>query len=246
MTHPDLEPRVPLGEAARLLGVAHRTLLNHAHSVKALRCGKRLEKLPIVLAELQRMLIGFLTVVQAAHVATLEADALDALPQPTRRGAQRVAGVDIQKLAPARGHAGALALASAPRGIHRGRACSQVLGAPPGPGTPSDTARHAAYDPRKLRGKVFAERVAIYRRHRPHPRHPHAGGAVQLEGKGHQTGPGRCGPPRAWPATETHPPLGARTTRICNARVAPHSLTRLAWLRDRLTNMFVSSTRQEV
>ena len=31
MTHPDLEPRVPLGEAARLLGVAHRTLLNHAH-----------------------------------------------------------------------------------------------------------------------------------------------------------------------------------------------------------------------
>jgi predicted site-specific integrase-resolvase len=31
MMHPDLEPRVPLGEAARLLGVAHRTLLNHAH-----------------------------------------------------------------------------------------------------------------------------------------------------------------------------------------------------------------------
>ena len=31
MTHPDLEPRVPLGEAARLLGVAHRTLLNRAH-----------------------------------------------------------------------------------------------------------------------------------------------------------------------------------------------------------------------
>jgi hypothetical protein len=31
MTPPDLEPRVPLAEAARLLGVAHRTLLNHAH-----------------------------------------------------------------------------------------------------------------------------------------------------------------------------------------------------------------------
>jgi hypothetical protein len=31
MTPPDLEARVPLGEAARLLGVAHRTLLNRAH-----------------------------------------------------------------------------------------------------------------------------------------------------------------------------------------------------------------------
>ena len=168
MTHPDLEPRVPLGEAARLLGVAHRTLLNLAHSVKALRCGKRLEKLPIVLAELQRMLIGFLTVVQAAHVATLEADALDALPQPTRRGAQRVAGVDIQKPRLRAVTAGVLALASAPRGFTVGELAVKTR-ALLGPGMPSYTARHAAYDLRKLRGKALAERVATTRRYRPHP-----------------------------------------------------------------------------
>ena len=96
-----------------------------AHSVKALRCGKRLEKLPIVLAELQRRLIGFLTVVQAAHVATLEADALDALPQPTRRDAQRVDGGRPPEAAPARGHGRRPRLGVRAKGIHRGRAGSQ-------------------------------------------------------------------------------------------------------------------------
>jgi hypothetical protein len=139
-----------------------------AHSVKALRCGKRLEKLPIVLAELQRMLIGFLTVVQAAHVATLEADALDALPQPTRRGAQRVAGVDIQKPRLRAVTAGVLALASAPRGFTVGELAVKTR-ALLGPGMPSYTARHAAYDLRKLRGKALVERVATTRRYRPHP-----------------------------------------------------------------------------
>ncbi len=67
------------------------------HSVKALGCGKRLEKLSIVLALLQRMVIDFLNVVYAAHLSTLDAGVLDALPQPTKRGTQRLAGVDIQK-----------------------------------------------------------------------------------------------------------------------------------------------------
>ena len=32
-----------------------------AHSVKELRCGKRLDKLPLMLATLQRMVLDFLT-----------------------------------------------------------------------------------------------------------------------------------------------------------------------------------------
>jgi hypothetical protein len=39
-----------------------------AHSVKDLRCGKRLEKFPIVLARLQRIVIDFLNVVHAVHL----------------------------------------------------------------------------------------------------------------------------------------------------------------------------------
>ena len=67
------------------------------HHVKALRCGQRLEKLSIVLAKLQRMVIDFLNVVYGAHRGTLQAGTLDTLPQPTQRGAQQLAGVDIQK-----------------------------------------------------------------------------------------------------------------------------------------------------
>lgn len=47
-----------------------------AHNVKGLRCGKIVEKLPIMLAKLQRMVIDFLNVVQAAHRSYLPDGAL--------------------------------------------------------------------------------------------------------------------------------------------------------------------------
>ncbi len=37
-----------------------------AHNVKGLRCGKVVEKLPVMLVELQRMVIDFLNIVQTA------------------------------------------------------------------------------------------------------------------------------------------------------------------------------------
>ena len=68
-----------------------------AHNVKGLRCGKSVEKLPIMLATLQRMVIDFLNVVQAAHHSFLPDGILDALIEPTQRGQRRLAGVDLQK-----------------------------------------------------------------------------------------------------------------------------------------------------
>ena len=47
------------------------------HNVKDLRCGSILEKLPIMLAKLQRMAIDFLNVLQAAHRSFLEEGLLD-------------------------------------------------------------------------------------------------------------------------------------------------------------------------
>ena len=62
MTHPDLEPRVPLGEAARLLGVAHRTLLNRAHlgTLQVLLPGttKVLGRWRVPVSAIQRLLTG--------------------------------------------------------------------------------------------------------------------------------------------------------------------------------------------
>jgi len=139
-----------------------------AHRVRALRCGKRLEKLSIVLARLQQMVIDFLNVAPAAHVASLDAGALDALPQPTHRGTQRLAGVDIQKPRMRAVMAAVLALAPKPGGFTVGDLAEKTR-ALLGPGAPPYTPRHAAYDLRKLRGKALVDHVGTTRRYQPQP-----------------------------------------------------------------------------
>jgi len=61
------------------------------HNVRALRSGRSVEKLSIMLAKLQRMAIDFLNVVQAAHCSFFDAGALDSLLEPTHRGSCRPA-----------------------------------------------------------------------------------------------------------------------------------------------------------
>jgi hypothetical protein len=138
------------------------------HSVKELRCGKRLEKLSIVLAKLQGIVIDFLNVVHAAHLSTVDAGALDALPQPTRCGRQRLAGVDIQKPRMRAVVTAVMALAAQPGGFTVAD-LAEKMRALSGPGGPPYTPRHAAYDLRKLRGKALVEQVGTTRRYRPKP-----------------------------------------------------------------------------
>lgn len=134
------------------------------HSVKELRCGKRLEKLSIVLAKLQRIVIDFLNVVHAAHLSSLDAGALDTLPQPTQRGTHRLAGVDIQKPRVRAVVEAILSLAPKPDGFTAGELAART-------GAllrqPTYTPRHAAYDLRKLRGKGLVERVGATRHYQP-------------------------------------------------------------------------------
>jgi hypothetical protein len=87
------------------------------HNVKDLRCGSILEKLPIMLAKLQRMAIDFLNVLQAAHCSFLEEGLLDTLPQPIRTGSRRWAGIDLQKARMRTVTEAVLALAPKPGGF---------------------------------------------------------------------------------------------------------------------------------
>jgi hypothetical protein len=134
------------------------------HSVKALRCGKRVEKLSSMLARLQRLVIDLLNVVSAAHRGTVQAEALDTLPLPTQRGAQRLAGVDIQKPRMRAVMDAVLALAPQPEGF---TAQDVAAKARPllGPAACTYTPRHAAYDLTKLRGKALVARVGTTRRY---------------------------------------------------------------------------------
>jgi len=136
-----------------------------AHNVKDLRCGKGLEKLPILLAKLQRMVIDFLNVLCAAHLSFLDNGVLDTLPQPTQRGTSRLAGVDLQKPRMQVVSEAVLALAPKPGGFTSTELAEKTR-ALMGDGLLSYTPRQAFYDLNKLRGKDLVERVEKTRRYR--------------------------------------------------------------------------------
>jgi hypothetical protein len=129
-----------------------------AHNTKALRCGKVLEKLPIMLNKLQDMAIGFLNVVQAAHRSFLPDDALDSLIQPSRRGNRRLAGVDLQQPRMQAVSYAVLALAAKTAGFTVKELAEKTRQLYPDV-VGQYTRRQAAYDLMKLRGKKLVERI---------------------------------------------------------------------------------------
>jgi hypothetical protein len=135
------------------------------NNIEELRCGKRLEKLPGMLERLERMVVEFLGVVQAAHLSFLDGQQLDALAAPSVRGDKRLAGVDLQK---ARMRAVAevvVAMAAKPQGF-TSKELAQRLREQHGRVMTHYHTRNAAYDLRKLRAKSLVERIDKTRRYR--------------------------------------------------------------------------------
>lgn len=135
-----------------------------AHNARGLRCGRSVEKLPAMLARLRQMTIDFLNTVQAAHHSFLDDGVLDALPQPTQRGRRRLAGVDLEKPRLRAISAALLALACQPGGFTTQELAAKL--AELWPDCPATyTARQAAYDLSKVRGKLLAHRLEHSRRY---------------------------------------------------------------------------------
>ena len=135
------------------------------NNIAELRCGKRLDKLPGMLQRLQRIVVEFLGVVQAAHLSLLEAKPLDQLALPTVRSRKRVAGVDLQKPRVRAVAEAVLALAAAPEGF-TAQELAERLRAQQGRRMAGYHKRKAAYDLCKLRGKLLGQRIAGRRRYR--------------------------------------------------------------------------------
>jgi hypothetical protein len=134
------------------------------NNIEELRCGKLVEKLPGMLERLQKIVVEFLGVVQAAHLSFLDGRQLDALAEPSAHGKERVAGVDLQKPR-MRGVAQAVvALAAQPSGFTSRDLAGRVQRQ--GGCLTGYQARQAAYDLRKLRGKSLVERLGRTRRYR--------------------------------------------------------------------------------
>jgi hypothetical protein len=135
------------------------------HNAKDLRCGKVLEKLPVLLERMSGMLECFLDAVQAAHVSFLDDGTFEAWHEPTVRGTRRLAGIDVNKARNRYVLDAVVALSTQPNGFTLSHLADAVR-ARSGWSATRYSPRHAAYDLAKLRGKSLVHPIKYSRRYR--------------------------------------------------------------------------------
>jgi hypothetical protein len=132
------------------------------HNTKELRCRRGLDNFPEIITRLAGMTDRFATTLDCADISYLAGGTLDELPLPSRLGATRVGGIDLNKPRIRAALSAALALAAAPRGFTVAEHAARVRQLD----RHADyTTRQAAHDLRKLRGKGLAVKPAATRRY---------------------------------------------------------------------------------
>jgi hypothetical protein len=136
------------------------------HNTRELRCRRSLENFPEIITRLAGMAERFATTLDCADISFLPDGTLDELPLPSRLGATRTGGIDLNKPRIRAALAAALALAAAPRGftVAEFTAKVQLLDR-----HADYTIRQGAYDLRKLRGKGLAIKPGRTRRYHVPP-----------------------------------------------------------------------------
>jgi hypothetical protein len=132
------------------------------HNTKQLRCGRVLEKFPEITNRLAGMVDRFTTTLDCVDTGFLPEDTLDQLPLPSRIGATRTGGIDLNKPRIRSALAAVLALAAAPGGFTVQDLTTKVHTMT---GHTDYTIRQAAYDLRKLRGKDLLVKPGRSRRY---------------------------------------------------------------------------------
>jgi hypothetical protein len=134
------------------------------HNAKDLRCGKVLAKLPLLLERMSGMLVRFLNTVQVAHVSFLDEGAFERWSEPSTRGTRRLAGLDLNKVRNRHVVDAVVGLSTHPEGFTLGE-LAQAVRARSGWNRGKYSARQAAYDLAKLRGKKLVKRRDLARRY---------------------------------------------------------------------------------
>src|SRR4029077_6422854 len=133
-------------------------------NVKDLRSGKVLDKLPDLLKRMREMLVRFLGIVQAAHVAFLDEGAFERWSKPTTRGTRRLAGIDLNKARNRHVVDAVVALSTKPGGFTLAE-LAEAVRQRSGQNANTYSARNAAYDAAKLLGKTLVRRIERSRRY---------------------------------------------------------------------------------
>lgn len=138
------------------------------HNTKELPHSRPLEKFPWVVDQLRKMVDRFLEALHGVDVCYIAADTLEQLPEPGQTGKTKVGGIDCNQLRMRTVMHAVVALSTSPKGFTASDLAKKVS-ALNSPSAPSYTARQAAYDLRKLRGKDLAGKIGNTRRYRPTP-----------------------------------------------------------------------------
>ncbi|MGH3593294.1 MAG: hypothetical protein ACRDRF_19960, partial [Pseudonocardiaceae bacterium] len=136
------------------------------HNTKQLRCGRVLDRFGEIAGRLAGMVDRFCTTLDCLDISFLPEGTLDELPLPSQIGATRVGGIDLNKPRIRAALTAVLALAAAPDGFTVADLATRVHTIT---GNTGYTARHAAYDLRKLRGKELIIKPGRSRRYQVPP-----------------------------------------------------------------------------
>jgi hypothetical protein len=132
------------------------------HNTRELRCRRGLDHFGEIITRLAAMTGRFATALDCADISFLPDGILDQLPLPSRLGATRTGGIDLNKPRIRAALQAALALTAAPRGFTVAEFTAKVATMT---GHAGYTTRQAAYDIRKLRGKGLADKPGRSRRY---------------------------------------------------------------------------------
>jgi hypothetical protein len=135
-----------------------------AHNIREFNCGRLLDNFPEIVRRLKGMLERFMQALSCIDQCFIGDEMLERLPLASRVGKTMVGGIDLNK--PRLRHvAGAvIALSASPDGFTASALADQVRAF--GDQSPSAYGpRQAAYDLKKLRGKVVVQRIGSTRRY---------------------------------------------------------------------------------
>jgi hypothetical protein len=188
------------------------------HNTRELRCGRSLEKFPVIIARLAGMAERFATTLDCADISFIADGTLDELPLPSRLGATHTGGIDRNKPRTSAALSAALALTAAPSGFTVADFTARVRAMT---GQAGYTTRQAAYDLRKLRGKNLVVKPGRSRRYQtPAPSPPCSLSATRSSPR---SSPASAA--RGWDANPPPGLLSTGTTRLSASACRPSSAT---------------------
>ncbi len=132
------------------------------HNTRELRCRRGIDNFPEIITRLAGIAGRFATALDRADIGFVADGLLDQLPLPSRIGAVRTGGIDLNKPRIRAALAAALALAPAPYGFTAAEFTATVRRLS---GQAGYTIRQGGYDLRKLRGKNMAVKPGHTRRY---------------------------------------------------------------------------------